>query len=118
VDVVARGLDRDDVALVDGQRLRQAITNVVRNALEAVERHPRPRVDVSLYPRGPAAVVEVADNGSGIAPEHREKLFLPFFTTKPTGTGLGMAIVKRDHGSAREIEIERARPDTAPPSAS
>jgi PAS domain S-box-containing protein len=109
VELITRGLDRDLAALVDGQRLRQAITNVVRNALEAVERRPGPRVEVCLYPRGAAAVVEVADNGSGIAPEHREKLFLPFFTTKPTGTGLGMAIVKKImdlHGG--EIEIDSA----------
>ena len=109
VELVTGGLDRDVVALVDGQRLRQAITNVVRNALEAVERRPGPRVEVRLYPRGSAAVVEVADNGSGIVPEHREKLFLPFFTTKPTGTGLGMAIVKKImdlHGG--EIEIDSA----------
>jgi two-component system sensor histidine kinase HydH len=74
-----------------------------------VERRPRPQVDVRLYPRGSTAVVEVTDNGSGIAPEHRDKLFLPFFTTKPTGTGLGMAIVKKImdlHGG--EIEIESA----------
>jgi len=107
VQVVASGLDLELVALVDGQRLRQALVNVVKNAREAVERRPRPRVDVSLYLRGPTAVVEVSDNGSGIAPEHRDKLFLPFFTTKPTGTGLGMAIVKKImdlHGG--EIEID------------
>jgi signal transduction histidine kinase len=52
-------------------------------------------------------VVEVGDNGAGMAAEHRDKIFLPFFTTKPTGTGLGMAIVKKImdlHGG--EIEID------------
>ncbi len=52
-------------------------------------------------------MVEVADNGVGIDPEQRDKIFLPFFTTKPTGTGLGMAIVKKImdlHGG--EIEID------------
>ena len=104
-----RGLDLDLVALVDGQRLRQALANVVRTPWRPWSAGPGPRVEVRLYPRGSAAVVEVTDNGSGIVPEHREKLFLPFFTTKPTGTGLGMAIVKKImdlHGG--EIEIDSA----------
>jgi len=104
-----RGLDLDLVAAVDGQRLRQVFANVVKNALEATERRPGGRVDVSLSTRGGTAVVEVADNGVGMAPEHRDKIFLPFYTTKPTGTGLGMAIVKKImdlHGG--EIEIESA----------
>jgi len=109
VAFVARGLDLDLVAAVDGQRLRQVFANVVKNALEATERRPGGRVEVSLLGRAGAAVVEVADNGTGMEPEHREKIFLPFYTTKPTGTGLGMAIVKKImdlHGG--EIEIDSA----------
>jgi signal transduction histidine kinase len=66
-------------------------------------------VEVRLLRRADGAVIEVTDNGGGIRPEHREKIFLPFFTTKPTGTGLGMAIVKKLmdlHGG--EIEIDSA----------
>jgi PAS domain S-box-containing protein len=100
-------VDPDIVATVDGPRLRQVFTNVVRNALEATDRQDRPRVEVRLYRRGSHAVVEVRDNGVGMGPEQREKVFLPFFTTKPTGTGLGMSIVKKImdlHNG--EIEIE------------
>jgi signal transduction histidine kinase len=107
IRVTARGLDGNLTATVDGQRLRQVFANVVKNALEATERQPDPRVDVALYARDGAAVVEVRDNGVGMRPEHRERLFLPFFTTKPMGTGLGMAIVKKImdlHGG--EIEIQ------------
>ena len=78
-------------------------------ALEATERQLGGRVDVHLQARAAAVVVEIADNGVGIQPEHREKIFLPFYTTKPTGTGLGMAIVKKImdlHGG--EIEIDSA----------
>jgi len=102
-------LDPEVVASVDGPRLRQVFANVMKNAVEAAERTPDASVTVSLYQRHASAVVEVADNGVGIAPEHREKIFLPFYTTKPTGTGLGMAIVKKImdlHGG--EIDIESA----------
>jgi two-component system sensor histidine kinase AtoS len=107
VQVTASGFDEDVVAMVDGPRLRQVFANVMKNALEATERQPQGRVTVWLHQRHASAVVEVADNGVGIDPEQRDKIFLPFFTTKPTGTGLGMAIVKKImdlHGG--EIEID------------
>lgn len=107
VRVTAHDVDDDLVATVDGPRLRQVFANVIKNALEATERQPAGRIDVRLYARDAVAVVEVADNGLGIDPEQRDKIFLPFFTTKSTGTGLGMAIVKKImdlHGG--EIEID------------
>ncbi len=107
VRVTAEGLEEDIVAIVDGPRLRQVFANVMKNALEAIGRQPQGRVTVRLYQREATAVVEVADNGVGIDLEQRDKIFLPFFTTKPTGTGLGMAIVKKImdlHGG--EIEID------------
>jgi len=109
VRVATEGLDADLTAPVDGPRLRQVLANVVKNALEATERQPGGCVVVRLFARGPAAVIEVEDNGVGMRPEDRDRVFLPFFTTKPTGTGLGMAIVKKImdlHGG--EIEIESA----------
>ncbi|MGH7279546.1 MAG: sensor histidine kinase, partial [Candidatus Rokuibacteriota bacterium] len=109
ITLVARGLEDALSATVDGQRFRQVFANVMKNALEATDRRPGARVEVALYGRTAAAVVEVADNGVGILPEHRDKIFLPFYTTKPTGTGLGMAIVKKImdlHGG--EIEIDSA----------
>ena len=84
------------VAFADGQKLRQVFTNVMKNALEAVDgKRSEGRVEVNLVAAGDRATVEVADNGVGIAVEDRDRIFLPFFTTKPSGTGLGMSIVKK-----------------------
>jgi signal transduction histidine kinase len=125
IEICADRLDGDVLAMVDGPRLRQVLANVLKNAMEATERRTRARVDVRLYRRGATAVVEVRDNGVGIDPTQREKVFLPFFTTKPTGTGLGMAIVKKimdlhngeiemdsvpDGGTVVRLVIPRATP--------
>jgi signal transduction histidine kinase len=96
VEVGYGRLERDVVAAVDGQKLRQVFTNVLKNAVEAIEpRRGSGRVAVDLFAEGGRAVVEVLDDGIGISPGDREKIFLPFFTTKPAGTGLGMSIVKK-----------------------
>ena len=81
---------------MDGQKLRQVFTNVMKNAVEAIDpRRGAGSVTVDLFAEGDRAVVEVVDDGVGISPEDRDKIFLPFFTTKPSGTGLGMSIVKK-----------------------
>jgi signal transduction histidine kinase len=98
--------------LVDGPRLRQVLTNVVRNAIEAADRRPSGRVEVTCHGREGAIVFEVIDNGIGMTPEERERMFLPFFTTKPTGTGLGLAIVKKIvdlHGGEIRVTSELGR---------
>src|SRR5262245_41029707 len=112
VALVAHGLDSDLGVFADGQRLRRAFTNVIRNALEATEHRPDGRVEVALYPREGHAVVEVTDTGEGISAEARGMIFQPFFTTKPTGTGLGLVIVKKIldlHGGQIEIDSTPGR---------
>jgi two-component system, NtrC family, sensor histidine kinase PilS len=105
--------DRDLVAVGDGQKLRQVFANVLQNALEAID--PRAgggRVVVDLRAEHDRVVVEVSDTGVGIGAEDREKIFLPFYTTKPSGTGLGMSIVKKIvdlHGGDITVESTLGR---------
>jgi signal transduction histidine kinase len=93
--------------LADPHQLRQLFSNLLANAFESLggEGH----VDISgrlefdesepeshdIEPEPPTVVVEVRDSGPGIGPDDLERIFSPFFTTKPQGTGLGLAIVRK-----------------------
>jgi two-component system, NtrC family, sensor kinase len=73
-------------------RLAQVVLNLVRNAIESVsERRGNVWLDVTR-PTHETVQIDVSDDGPGIAPEVRERLFTPFATTKPTGTGLGLYV--------------------------
>ena len=76
----------------DPDRLVQTLDNLIANALESGSAE-RPRL--SLEVRQGSAVFAVADRGGGVAGEHRSSLFTPFFTTKPKGSGIGLALSKR-----------------------
>jgi signal transduction histidine kinase len=92
--------------LADPHQLRQLFSNLLGNAFEALggEGHIEIRASLVSADDEPAAaidelppriVVEVRDNGPGIGPDDLERIFSPFFTTKPQGTGLGLAIVRK-----------------------
>ncbi len=82
---------------VDAHLLRQALINLVMNAAQSMPRGGAVTVAARIERRGmaPWLVIEVRDEGLGLPPRATEKLFQPFFTTKATGTGLGLAVVKR-----------------------
>jgi len=80
----------------DTELLDQALINLVRNAIEALCDAPAGRIALSAHrdPDGRVAIM-VADNGPGIAPDQREKIFVPFFTTKRQGSGVGLTLVRQ-----------------------
>jgi signal transduction histidine kinase len=80
---------------VDELKMRQSFLNLALNAVQAMPYGGTLRVAAYRCTEKPGAVVEFTDTGSGIPPELRERLFQPFFTTKATGTGLGLTIVRR-----------------------
>ena len=81
----------------DPALLRRVLVNLIDNATEAVSAAAAKTVVIRTHfdPASGCVELSVADSGPGILPEHKERLFLPFFSTKPSGMGLGLAIVSR-----------------------
>ncbi|PZN95228.1 MAG: PAS domain-containing sensor histidine kinase [Hyphomicrobiales bacterium] len=106
-------------AQFDRRLISQALTNVIKNATEAIEALPMDergpgRVDVDFERREDGRIViDVVDNGKGLPADQRQKLLEPYITTREGGTGLGLAIVGKileDHGGGIEL---LDRPDAA-----
>ncbi len=90
---------------VDAAQIKQVLTNLIENAVQAMPEGGRITVTSQLL--GDTVEIRVSDTGSGISPDNREKIFQPFFTTKVTGIGLGLAIVFRileQHGGHIAVE--------------
>jgi two-component system sensor kinase FixL len=82
-----------DLVLADKVQIQQVLLNLIRNALDAMVDAPRRELTVTTHPDDDGMVaIEVADTGSGIAPEMAEQLFQPFVTTKEHGMGVGLSI--------------------------
>jgi two-component system, NtrC family, nitrogen regulation sensor histidine kinase NtrY len=99
--------------MADPEAIKRALANLVDNAAEAIQGSLVREIQISTAPLETREMVEVsvADSGHGVTQELKEKLFLPYFSTKKRGTGLGLAIVSRiiedHHGS---IRVEENKP--------
>ena len=82
------------MVFADKTQLNRLFTNLLQNALEACYNKPKRVVSVSEEVRDESIVVKVTDNGEGIPQEMYTKIFTPNFTTKSSGTGLGLAMSK------------------------
>jgi two-component system, NtrC family, nitrogen regulation sensor histidine kinase NtrY len=93
----------------DAELLEQALINLMRNAIDAVRDEPVARIALSAHQEpGAHVVISVDDTGPGIAPELREKVFVPFFTTKRQGSGVGLTLVRQiatAHGATINISV-------------
>ena len=92
--------DRPVVGFVDRGQFATVLVNLLLNALDAMPKGGRLEVELEAAENGGARLA-VRDTGSGIPPEMAGRLFTPFATTKPTGTGLGLSLSSRilkEHG--------------------
>lgn len=88
--------DTDLILEADTDLLEQVLINLVVNAIEAVKDRPEPRIILSAYvANNRRTVIKVADNGHGMAEELLDKIFIPFFSTKKSGSGIGLSLCKQ-----------------------
>jgi signal transduction histidine kinase len=90
---------------IDRAQIKQVLVNLIQNARQAMGREGT--LTLVTENRGRWVVLSVTDTGAGIAPEYIERIWEPFFTTRPHGTGLGLALVRRimeDHNGRVKVE--------------
>jgi two-component system, NtrC family, nitrogen regulation sensor histidine kinase NtrY len=79
----------------DEEMIEQVLINLIKNAMEALNHVDDPRIELNGRVSDNVVQIEVIDNGSGIIPEAIERIFIPFFTTKKTGSGIGLALSRQ-----------------------
>jgi len=105
IDVSLQSSD-DLVAIqADVALLEQVLINILKNAIEAAPRNGSGKIVIKLQKEADHIIIRIADNGQGIQAETLDKIFIPFFTTKERGTGIGLSlsrqIIKLHHGTIR-----------------
>ena len=91
---------------VDSEQIRRVSINLIDNAIEAMDQQGAIDIETQHAPPSNLVRIVVADDGPGIPPAEREKLFLPYYSTKRRGSGLGLAIVRRivaEHGGSIDV---------------
>jgi signal transduction histidine kinase len=80
----------------DPEMIEQVLINLLLNAIQALDGNPNAKIDlISRIDERGRVIIQVADNGPGIIPEVLEKIFIPFFTTKPDGSGIGLSLSRQ-----------------------
>ena len=80
--------------LADKDQLLRVLNNVIKNAIQAIPSSRKGRINLSSFIKGDKVIISIEDNGIGILDSEKEKVFVPNFTTKSSGTGIGLAMAK------------------------
>ena len=82
------------LVFADKEQLSRVFINLIKNAIQSIPENTVGRIEIKLEKKGEMALIRIKDNGKGIPDAIRGKLFQPNFTTKSSGMGLGLAIVR------------------------
>jgi two-component system nitrogen regulation sensor histidine kinase NtrY len=100
---------------LDRDQMKRVMINLIKNSLAAIDREGEIHIQTSYDPKLQMVRLEVSDNGRGIPEEDKEKLFEPYYSTKKSGTGLGLTIVNAiiaDHNGYIRVRDNKPRGTT------
>jgi signal transduction histidine kinase len=86
--------EKEIIATFDRTQLIRVVTNLVKNAIQSIPEERTPKIDVHVFSKDKEVVFTVSDNGNGVTEENISKVFEPKFTTKTSGMGLGLPMIK------------------------
>lgn len=95
----------------DGEQVEQVLLNLLRNVRQAATGKPGARVNLNSYLSRGKVLLEIADNGPGIVEEALDKVFIPFFTTKQDGSGIGLSLCRQIMRAHRGSISVRSQPE-------
>jgi signal transduction histidine kinase len=87
--------DKKLIVNIDREQWVQVFNNLIQNAIHALEAREKGEISVFVRKENDSILIEVSDNGCGISEKEQEKLFVPYFTTKSSGSGIGLSMVKQ-----------------------
>ena len=103
------------VISADEAQLKQVLINLLKNAIEALEAVENPCIEVSVKRILYQVSIEIHNNGPAIAPDVMDKIFVPFYTTKPEGSGIGLSLSRQivgNHGGQMAVDSEEGKGTT------
>jgi len=88
-------VDEDISVFADKVMLEQVMINLVKNSIQAFDTVEKPKIKLKCFKEENSIIIQVIDNGIGIAKDKIDKIFIPFFTTKESGSGIGLSLAKQ-----------------------
>jgi signal transduction histidine kinase len=86
----------EDLAIMfDKTQMEQVLINLLTNSIQALKGRPDRRIDIAAHRTDNAIIIEVADTGIGIPSKEQKEIFVPFFSTKKNGSGIGLSLAKQ-----------------------
>jgi two-component system nitrogen regulation sensor histidine kinase NtrY len=100
-------LQEKNELVADPMLLEQVLINLITNSIHALKETEAPRIQILVYPKDNQIIIEIKDNGKGIPKKELSEIFIPFFTTKKEGSGIGLSLSKQImslHGGSIRVQ--------------